>query len=404
MKGSIFAPRTGKTFSTALKFPLSEMPGVAHPIRAMFRVALFLLLATRMLVAVPLPAGDDGVRVAVLGYHDFSETEPQTEMLIRTSKFREQMQALQDLGIPVIAMQDFEAWRRGEKKIPKQCAVITIDDGWKAVYTDAYPILKEFGYPFTLFLYKNYIDGGGKALTSAMIEEMQQHGASIGSHSVSHPYPATVKKHFREGPAAYEKFLRTEFGESKEYLESKFHQPVTTFAYPGGYHTQEMYPIAHELGYRHLFTVIPDKVTRDSDDLQLPRYVVLGTHDHIFDLAVRFGAGASSPLLSSQPLPYPVTPEPGAMIENRTPVLSANLAGVQDLDPKSLTMKVAGFGQVPATFDAEAGKLQWKINRPLRAETCQVLVSWKNKAGKAVEEPLRWTFRLDPEGSYMPLN
>ncbi len=372
----------------------------------MHRVLLFLALATGGLLAVPLPAGDDGVRVAVLGYHDFSETEPQTEMRIRTSKFRQQMQTLKDLGIPVVPMQDFEAWRRGESSLPKQCAVITIDDGWKSVYTDAYPVLKEFGYPFTLFLYKNYIDGGGKALTSAMIAEMQENGAYLGSHSVSHPYPATVKQHRGEGPEAYEKFLRTEFGASKEFLEAGFKQPITTYAYPGGFHTQEMYPIAHELGYRHLFTVIPDKITRDSDDLQLPRYVVLGTHDHIFDLAVRFGAGAagSSPLLSSRPLPHPVSPEPGAMIESRTPLLSVNLSEVTDLDPATLTMKVAGFGLVPATFDAAAGKLQWQVNRPLRTETCEVLVSWKNTTGQPVKEPLRWTFRIDPEGSYMPVN
>ncbi len=51
--------------------------------------------------------------------------------------------------------------------------LITMDDGWKSTYTDAYPILKEFGYPFTVFLYTNYIDGGTSALTSKMIKEMQ---------------------------------------------------------------------------------------------------------------------------------------------------------------------------------------------------------------------------------------
>ncbi|UQT43947.1 polysaccharide deacetylase family protein [Akkermansia muciniphila] len=33
--------------------------------------------------------------------------------------------------------------------------MITIDDGWKSVYTDAYPILKETGFPFTIFPYTN---------------------------------------------------------------------------------------------------------------------------------------------------------------------------------------------------------------------------------------------------------
>ncbi|MBB5352288.1 peptidoglycan/xylan/chitin deacetylase (PgdA/CDA1 family) [Haloferula luteola] len=373
-----------------------------------FVLLLSFLLGSRIPATAAAPSGDDGVRVSVLGYHDFSETEPETEMRIRTSKFRQQMQTLQDLGIPVIPMSDFIAWRQGEKSIPKQCAVITIDDGWKAVYTDAYPILKEFQYPFTLFLYKNYIDGGSKALTTSMVEEMQKNGAELGSHSVTHPYPATVKSHRKKGPADYEAFLRTEFGESKHFLDEHFHTEVTTYAYPGGFHTQEMYPIAHELGYRYLFTVLPGKVTRDSDDLQLPRYVVLGTHDPIFDLATRFGAGgvagSSVSLATSKPLPYPVSPEPGAMIEERLPTIAADLSDAGDIDPSSLHMEISGFGTVPAVFDPSTSKLSWKINRPLRREACQVHVSWKRKDGTTPEEPLRWAFRIDPEGSYMPLH
>ena len=62
-----------------------------------------------------------------------------------------------------------------------------------------FPILKEFGYPYTLFLYKNYVDGGGKALTTPMIQEMINAGATIGSHSVSHPYPAHRQKFPQKG-------------------------------------------------------------------------------------------------------------------------------------------------------------------------------------------------------------
>jgi len=352
----------------------------------------------------PAPA-DDGVRVAVLGYHDFSETDPETEMKIRTAKFRKQMETLRELGIPVVSMADFQAWKRGDKDLPKQCAVITIDDGWKAVYTDAFPILKEFGYPFTLFLYKNYVDGGGKALTSDMVREMMKHGATIGSHSVSHPYPATVKKHRREGPDAYDRFLRTELGESKRFLESRFGETVTTYAYPGGFHTAEMFPLADEFGYHHLFTVLPGKVSRSSDDLTLPRYVILGTHDHIFDLAVRFtgpAAGGTDIAAISKPTPFPVTPEPGSITGNRTPLIVAKLTDVPSLDPDTLTMHIAGFGKVPATWDADEKSFQWQVNRRLRTPTCRVEVSWKDEAGKSPETPLRWTFRLDPEEAYMP--
>ena len=130
--------------------------------------------------------------------------------------------------------------KRREATSPKNRVLITFDDGWKSVYTDAFPILKEFGYPFTLFLYKNYVDGGGKALTTPMIQEMIKAGATIGSHSVSHPYPITVKSFRKKGPDAYDAFLRKEMGESKRFLESKFAVKVTTYSYPGGFFTEEM--------------------------------------------------------------------------------------------------------------------------------------------------------------------
>ncbi|BCX46348.1 polysaccharidede acetylase protein [Haloferula helveola] len=358
-------------------------------------------------MAAPAPAVDDGVRVAVLGYHDFSESEPETEMRIRTDKFRKQMETLRELNLPVIPMADFQAWKRGEKEIPKQSVVITIDDGWKSTYTDAFPVLKEFGYPFTLFLYKNYVDGGGKALTTEMIKEMKKHGGTVGSHSVSHPYPGAVKTHRREGPDAYDKFLRDEMGESKRFLESKFGDAVTTYAYPGGYHTAEMFTLAEEFGYGHLFTVIPGKVKRDTDNLTLPRYVVLGTHDPIFDQAVRFvtpsagdTAGAIAAVAASTP--YPVEPRPGALIGDRLPVISADLSEAEDLDPESLVMKIGGFGTVPASWDADSKTVSWKTNRHLRLPLCKVEVTWKDSDGEPAPEPLRWTFRIDREVAYVP--
>ena len=137
---------------------------------------------------------EDSTQVAVLGYHELNATRENTEMRIQTSKFRKQMEAIRALGLAVISMEDFLAWKKGEKEIPQRSILITFDDGWKSVYTDAYPILRELGMPFTVFLYKNYVDGGGKALTTPMIKEMMQNGCSIGCHSWSHPNPGVFKR------------------------------------------------------------------------------------------------------------------------------------------------------------------------------------------------------------------
>lgn len=355
------------------------------------------------------PASAEGTRVAVLGYHDFSETLPETAMRIRTSKFRKQMETLRQLGLTVISLEDFSAWKRGEKEIPKKSVLLTFDDGWKSVHTEALPILREFGYPYTLYLYKNYIDGGKRALTTAMIREMINAGATIGSHSISHPYPATVKSHIKKGPDAYDAFLRKEMGESKRFLESKFKVTASTYAYPGGFLTEEMKTIASEFGYTHLFTVQPGKVTRDSPDTALPRYMILGNYDRIFEFATTF-RDAANPVDPpegaiaglTQTTPHPVSPEPGAVVNSRLPRISADLSKAGDFDPASVVMRVSGFGEVPAEFDPATKTTSWQVNRPLRQPTCQVSVGWKDADGKPVEPPLRWSFRLDREAAYQP--
>ena len=91
--------------------------------------------------------------VSILGYHDFRERGG-TPMIIASPKFRDQMQAIKDSKIPVIPLSDVLAWKRGEKDIPEEAIVLTMDDGWEGVYQYAYPILKEFGFPFTVYLYK----------------------------------------------------------------------------------------------------------------------------------------------------------------------------------------------------------------------------------------------------------
>jgi peptidoglycan/xylan/chitin deacetylase (PgdA/CDA1 family) len=384
----------------------------------MIRATLIFLCGVRMLLAADAPpavveestsAEDDGVRVSILGYHDFSETLPETAMRMRTEKFRKQMEVIRQLGLTVISLEDFIAWKSGAKSLPEKCVMLTFDDGWKSVYTDAYPILKEFGYPFALYLYKNYVDGGGKALTTPMIKEMMANGATIGSHSVSHPYPATVKAHRKKGEQAYDAFLRKELGESKRFLEAKFGVKIGTYAYPGGYFTEEMLTLAEEFDYTHLFTVQPGKVRRGLPANTLPRYMILGNYDRIFEFATTFReaqgggtmpGGAIAGLV--QTTPHPVTPEAGAIINSRTPEISVDFSELEDLEPATLVMKIAGFGEVPATFDAERKHFSWQVNRRLRQPIQQVAVTWKDRAGKPPEAPLRWSFQIDLEAAYLP--
>ena len=315
------------------------------------------------------------------------------------------MEAIRELGLNVITLEDFVAWKRGEKKIKDKSVLITIDDGWKSVYTDAFPILKEFKYPFTVFLYKNYVDGGNSALTTSMIKEMMQHGCTIGSHSVSHPYPATVKAQRAKGSNYFASYLRKEMGDSKKFLERKFRTKIKTYAYPGGYFTDEMMTIGTEKGYQFLFTVLPGKTTRSSSNFTIPRYIILGTHENIFRNATSFEATSTSIASDGaiiQSTPHPVQPVPGALISTRLPTLSADLSKVNNIDPSSIVMRVTGFGKVPAIYDASKKTLSWTVTRRLRSRTCSVSVQWRTLGSTQYEKPMTWIFRINREAAYQP--
>lgn len=229
-------------------------------------------------------------RVAVLGYHNFSNSKPATEMRMHTSEFCQQMQYIKDAGLSVITMQDFLEWLNGTRRLPERCVLITIDDGWKSVYTDAFPVLRAYGYPFTMFLYTTYIDVQGDSMTVRQIQAMQRCGATIGSHSANHLYPKKWKRYAMESEQ-YQNQLQVEFLESRARLLELFGN-CSTYCFPGGYNTPPMLDTLAASDYRAAFTVEEAKVECTEDRFLVHRYMVFGTDHNIFRRAVNFDGEA----------------------------------------------------------------------------------------------------------------
>ena len=352
----------------------------------------------------PLDVPRDQTRVTVLGYHNFSKKAPVTRMLMRTSEFREQMEHLRREGITVISMQEFLEWRLGTRTLPARCALITMDDGWESVYTEAYPILKEYGYPFTLFLYTKYLTGKGDSLTPAQVKEMQANGATVGSHSVSHLYPRSWKAAEKHGSEAYAALVDAELGESQKKLSEIF-GPVNTYCYPGGYHTPGMQERMPGYGYVAAYTVIPGKVTVTENPLEIHRYMIFGNDSSVFRAAVDFRAaqlgtgvttGASPGTLPARtPLPpFAVYPKPGETVNPDFPNITAYMSGETAVNFSTVQMKVSGFGRVPAKVDEATRTVQWVLPCRIYMPNISVHVTWKTTDGSS--HKAEWSFAVDP--------
>jgi hypothetical protein len=97
-------------------------------------------------------------------------------------------------------------------------------------------------------------------MTTAEIRELMAAGGTVGSHSVSHPYRKRIDAAFKKGAPAGEAFLRMEMKDSRQFLEDLTGQKVTTYAYPGGYHSEREEAVGKECGYEAMFTVNPARV------------------------------------------------------------------------------------------------------------------------------------------------
>src|SRR5256714_14732059 len=133
------------------------------------------------------PAIDQNAQVVIFGYHRFVNNVKRPDTEITPAAFEAQMQELKNKGIAVISMQDFLAWRRGEKAIPAKSAILTFDDGWKSQYEVAWPILKKFNYPVTLFIYTEGIKprhfSCAESMSWEMLAEMRDAGIDIQGHN-----------------------------------------------------------------------------------------------------------------------------------------------------------------------------------------------------------------------------
>lgn len=89
----------------------------------------------------------------ILCYHGVSQTDEHEwdpTLYIEANLFRRRMQAIRDFGYQVLPLQEaFDRLRA--KSLSGPSAVLTFDDGWHDFHTVAWPILKEFGFPATVY-------------------------------------------------------------------------------------------------------------------------------------------------------------------------------------------------------------------------------------------------------------
>lgn len=183
--------------------------------------------------------------VPILCYHRFGGKNAKLNISART--FDRQMAFLHDNGYRVVPLSALIAFLEGKEALPRRAVVITIDDGYKSVYTVAYPTLKKYGFPATLFVYNDFI-GARAGLNWPEMKEMVDSGLiDIQAHSKSHSNLALPK--INEDAASYRNRVWQEVFAPTQQIRKHLVLPLHSFAYPYGDTNDLVIERLKELGY-----------------------------------------------------------------------------------------------------------------------------------------------------------
>jgi peptidoglycan/xylan/chitin deacetylase (PgdA/CDA1 family) len=239
--------------------------------------------------------------IPILMYHKVGvppEDSKLKKLWVTPDKFRAQLEFLKSSGYTPIIFKDLYAYWDEKKPLPEKPILITFDDGYANNYTEAYPILKSFGFPATLFVVVQTVGWENQwhdpktearipMISWSQLKELQAGGWEIGSHTMNHHNLQKIEL----------KDVALEMEKSRRILTEFMGEVPNTFAYPYG--SGEDVPAirlkAKESGYRVAVGVHAGKWTLErfaSSPYNLPRVFVRGD-ENLFDFKLQLSRGQS---------------------------------------------------------------------------------------------------------------
>ena len=193
-------------------------------------------------------------------YHRFNENKyPSTN--IKMDVFQKQMKIIKDLEYDFYNPKNFID--EFDKPKNKKKVLLTIDDGFKSFYTEAWPFLKKNNIPFILFISTEPIGKNGYMNWSEIKEIEDSEFAIIGHHSHSHEYLIDMNN---------SEFVNDIVTATKIFKNNLGYVPKI-FSYPFGEYSQNMKNYISK-NFKIAFGQHSGIIDLNKDKFELPRFPI----------------------------------------------------------------------------------------------------------------------------------
>lgn len=233
----------------------------------------------------------------VLMYHALGRPgEPPSRYVLPRRRFALQMAWLKWRGYHVLSLEEFLRDRTEYRLSPSRSVILTFDDGYADNGTLAYPVLRRYGFPATIFLVSEMMGGTNSwdregelvdrpLLSWSDVQEMLQGDIRFGAHTRRH-VPLTLVSLSR---------VKEEVEGSQADLERRLGIPIFAFAYPNGEFNPVIQKVVERAGFLGACSCHPGVNDPVVACHALRRVEVRGTDSFVhFVLALWLGISARS--------------------------------------------------------------------------------------------------------------
>ena len=199
----------------------------------------------------------------VFVYHRFNDTK-HASTSVSNEKLRADFQYLKDNGYRVVPLNEVVKLLKSGQPVPDKTVALTIDDNYHSFYTNGLPIFKEFGYPFTLYVYVKATESRyGAYMDWDAIKDASRFG-EIGLHSYAHPHL----------PYESDRSISEDTAKSYRIFTERMGYAPKSYAYPYGEFDQRVQTLIKAQGFDFICNQNAGAVSDFSDPYSIERIAV----------------------------------------------------------------------------------------------------------------------------------
>lgn len=192
-----------------------------------------LLLAALSSVA---GAADDSASGVILLYHHVAEDTPRSTSLTPT-EFKQHLDYLAEQHT-VVSLTDMVKAFEGKATLPPKSVAITFDDGYENILTNAHPLLKQYDFPYTIFINPDVIGVQGNQLDWEQVAQMQKDGVTFANHTLDHLH--MLEKLDGESEQAWLTRVWKNVTDAEAIIAEKTGESLKYLAYPFGEYNEAL--------------------------------------------------------------------------------------------------------------------------------------------------------------------